>query len=203
MTPAGSAWSSPTVPVPAVPLPPAAPSGVPLPSSQRRTARLISADAAQSTLKLAADGKLPELQLEEDKEKKKVAEEEGSSMNPLVLFGALTLSVAMSIGMVLMDSSAPKADGGLERTKAREMIETDYFGGGPLERGKQLLPYQEMLRDAHREHLRGNYRAERKLYQKVLNLLRAERGRNDSGLTGSTLRDRILENQLLILLSEG
>ena len=46
-----------------VPAPPAPP---PPPVRQKKVARLISAEAADSTLRLAADGKLPELQLEED-----------------------------------------------------------------------------------------------------------------------------------------
>lgn len=183
----------------AIPVPPGASPG----AGPARTARLITSETAQSALKLAPDGRLPELHLDEDEAKKKGDEDEGTTMNPLVLFGLLTLSVAMSVAMVLIDWSAPPTSRAEERGKARAVIEEKFFGGGSLNRTKPLEPYQELLRDAQREHFRGNLRKERDLYRKVLDMLRAERAAGDRGLTGSLTNDRLLEKQLLILLTEG
>ena len=72
----GSIFPPRTPPAPAagnpLPLPPV--DGLPTvppaaPPQARKVARLVSADTAQSTLKLAADGQLPHLQLQEDDKK--------------------------------------------------------------------------------------------------------------------------------------
>ena len=186
-----------------MPVPPGASHGASSGAAPARTARLITSESAQSVLKLAPDGRLPELHLAEDETSKKSDEEQGAAMNPLVLFGLLTLSVAMSVAMVLIDWSAPTTSRAEERARARAVIEERFFGGGSLNRTKPLEPYQELLRDAQREHFRGNIQKERELYRKVLDLLRAERAAGDRGLTGSLTNDRLLETQLLILLSEG
>ncbi len=184
--------------VPAVPPGSAGPGLAP-----SRTARLITSETAQSALKLAPDGRLPELHLDEDETKKKADDDQSAAMNPLVLFGLLTLSVAMSVAMVLIDWGTPTTSRAEERGKARALIEEKFFGGGSLDRTKPLEPYQELLRDAQREHFRGNLRKERELYRRVLDMIRAERGAGDRGLTGSLTNDRLLERQLLILLTEG
>jgi len=187
---------------PGPPIAPPAPAAPVAPPPARRTARLITAEAAQSPLTLAADGKLPELHLQESESKK--AEKGASALNPLVLLGLLVFSVGLSIAMVLMDSGGPAPKRVEERARARQFLETEgYLGTGTLDRGKALEPYQNELREARSEYVRGNYRAERKRYQKVLDMLRANRSGAERGLTGSRKRDKDLEEQLLILLSEG
>jgi predicted lipid-binding transport protein (Tim44 family) len=82
---------------------------------------------------------------------------------------------------------------------ARRDIEEHYFG----EPGKKdLEPYQIKLREAERAYGRKDFKQERLLYKKVLDMLRAERGPADSGLTGSRSRDKNLEKDVNILLNE-
>jgi hypothetical protein len=66
-----------------------------------------------------------------------------------------------------------------------------------------LEPYQILLRDAQQAYSRGDHRAQRDCYGKVLDLLRAERGSEEKGLTGSRSKDKELEEALLVLLSGG
>ena len=65
----------------------------PAPARRKKVARFITAEAAQSTLQPAADGKLPDLRLEEGAAQQKPQSGQ-RSMNPLVLLGVLSASVA-------------------------------------------------------------------------------------------------------------
>ncbi len=182
-------------PLPANPLVPSPPP-VPAPARPRKVARFISAEAAQSSLKLAEDGKLPELRLLEAGEA--AAKESGPRRsNPLVLFGVLSLSAVVCLVLVLLPAETSPSANTREKQRAREMIEKEYFAE------MDQLPhysYQFLLREAQRAHLRGDYKLERELYRKVLGLLRAER-KPEKGVTGSPNRDRDLEQYLTILLS--
>ena len=71
----------------------------------RKTARLVTAAATQSSFQLAADGQLPYLRLQEGKKENK-AEAKSKSVNPLVLIGVLGFSVVMSIIMVFWEDRA-------------------------------------------------------------------------------------------------
>ncbi len=180
------------------PLVPARPS-TPLPS--KRVARFITADATDSTLRLAADGKLPELHLEEGaaKEKPEVVER---SVNPLVMVGVLAISVVLSIMLVLVDVESPPATGLGQKAQMRQTLADHYYGLGDLNT-EQLEPYQILLRQAQQAYSRGDYKTEREHYRKVLDMLRAERGSEERGLTGSRSKDRKLEESLTVLLSGG
>jgi hypothetical protein len=178
--------------------PPLAPP-VPPPTSlpPARTARFISADAAHSTLRLAADGNLPDLHLAED-DNAGAARTSSRALNPWLVFGLVAASVFLSILLVLVDfdpSTAPTTD----VNKARYTIEQEYFGGNDPE--APLEPYQQLLREAHRAHVRGDLKTERRCYRRVLEMLRAERRAGERGLTGSRSRDKRLEEQLVVLLS--
>ncbi len=160
----------------------------------KNVARFISADAAQSPLELAEDGKLPELQLTRDEEKA-ASGGKGSSMSPVVLVGLLAVSVAMSLLLVLWDTSGSGVTD--EKAEARQAIR-DYFF---LTTGEEsLAPYQQWLRQAQRAASRGDHETERKLYQRVLDRLRAQRGPFDPGVTGSRTRDEELEKLIIIIL---
>ncbi len=168
-------------------------------ASERKVARFITEQAAQSGLKLAEDGKLPELHLQEG-EKDAKADAKSTSVSPLVLVGALVLSVVLSIALVLVDTGGAPPSKLQALDVARKAIEEDYFGS--LDPRAVLEPYQVLLREAQREHARGDHKAERQQYRKVLDLLRAERGGTQRGLTGSRSRDKELEKHLNVLLSE-
>ena len=178
--------------------PPPAPSAGPLPPP-RRVARFISAETADSPLKLAEDGKLPELHLSEPGQKA-AQEKSGHSVHPLLLLVLLFTSMVMSTALVFIDFE-PQDTGGRQRAeRARAVIEEQFFAH--LDPGQPLEPYQLRLREAQRAHSVGDMQTERQRYREVLQMLRAERGKFDRGLTGSRGRDEELEKQIAIVLSE-
>jgi len=197
-----------TPPLPQPPPTPAEQRGAgPVPQSTpaTRKARFIAAEAAQSTLKVAKDGQLPDLYLKDGaaEKKKQKNESQSQSMNPLVLIGAICLSLMFSITIVLVDSGSEPTGDQLAKSAARKIVEDDYFGNTAVV-GEPLQPYEEYLRAAGRAHARNDRRTERNMYMKVLNMLRTEqREERRKPLTGTTDRDKILEQQLIILLSEG
>ena len=185
------------VPAPPVPPPVTAPLVPP-----GKTARLISAEAATSTIRPAADGKLPELQLE-DTSRTLVGHAKGKVISPLVLLVVLSLSVVSSLVAVLVDFNAPDMARLRRKAEARRRIEANYF---PLvaEHGLVKTPerYQRYLAEASRAHARGDRPTERRMYNRVLDLLRAERDRFQRGVTGSSERDKELEALITVLLSD-
>ncbi len=190
-------------PVPIEPPPPApAKSDPPQPPAPRKkVARFISAETADSTLRPAADGKLPELQLDEGAVRQK-PQEKSSSMNPLVLLGVLSVSVVLSIVLAMIDLGSPAAPRSERKEQMRYLIERDFFGSGNID-NRALKSYQILLREAQRAYTRGDYKTERKNYRRVLEMLRAERGADRKGLTGSRRRDKKLEEAISVLLSGG
>jgi len=188
LPPGPSASPLPTVPPPAGPPPPPGP----------KTARFVSAEAAQSTLKLAEDGRLPELRLREGQQRDK-KEAKTTSVNPLVLFGLLAVSVALCIALVMLDVGPPKTP---LKDQARRKIEERFF---PRD-GQEPLEYQEYLMKAQRANTQGDLRAERQAYERVLDLLRQERPphpKNDKpwSVTTSPSGDEDLKRLISTLLS--
>lgn len=162
----------------------------------KKVARFIATDAARSTIAPSADGKLPELRLHETEEAK-TAEKKGGSLSPFVLLVTLVVGVGMAIVLVLVDVAPEDTSAQSAKQRAREIIDAEYFvsvADKPLER------YQIYLSEAQIAHSRRDFRAEREYYRRVLDMLRAERTQ-DRGLTGSRTRDRRLEEQISILLS--
>jgi hypothetical protein len=179
------------------------------PPKARKAARLVSADAAQSTLKIAADGQLPNLQLQDDETKDK-AKAKTQVVSPLVLVGAWFLSIALTVAVVVL--SAGDGSGGADspdKIRAMRDIEDKFIGD--TSRGAQYA-YQKALRSAQRAHARGDLKAERKHFKEVLDLLRTEsrggggsasgRDRLEKGVTGSRDRDRELEKLIITVLGE-
>jgi hypothetical protein len=181
-------------------LPPGVPAPPPPPPPRKRVARFITADSADSRLLLAADGKLPELHLEEDGTQQK-EQAGGRAMNPVVLFAILAASIVVSILLVWLGMAQSDATGSPQKDRARQMIETNYFGSGNIE-NRPLEPYQVLLRDADAAHSRGDYRTEQECYRRVLRMLRAERQTQEKGLTGSRSRDKQLDDALTVLLGK-
>ncbi|MEN6493287.1 MAG: hypothetical protein ABFD16_03270 [Thermoguttaceae bacterium] len=189
------------VPRPQPPTPAPRPTNVPLspPASAppRKVARFITAEAARSPLTLSADGKLPDLHLTESNQRG-AKQEKPVRRNPLVLLGAVCLSVVASAMLAFMDVSPPPSQHNKAKQAARRVLEEDFFS----DLGTASRPqYQLDLRDAQRAFARGDHATERKLYSKVLDQLRAERGPFDT-ITGTRARDKRLEEQLTNLLRE-
>jgi DNA-directed RNA polymerase subunit RPC12/RpoP len=181
---------------------PAEPSAPPpAPEQPKKVARFIAAEPADSALQLAADGKLPQLHLEETASRQ-TAKARPSSMSPLLLGGILTLSVALSIMLAAIGPPAPTASLVEQQAEKRLFIEHNYFGGGNLD-NRPLEPYQLLLREAQRAFSRGDRKTQRDCYRRVLEMLRAERGEGRPGLTGSPSRDKDLEQAIAVLLGGG
>ena len=193
-----------TPPSESAPAPPTGPSSAPPPTTPdrpqadpRKVARFVTADAAQSTLKPSEDGKLPELHLNEGR-KPESKQARSKTIHPLVLLGVLLMSVALSVLLVVMDTESHSTSTDA-KAAARIRIQDNYFAGY----GNQPIePYQQYLREAQRAHSRGDFKTERRLYRKVLDLLWAERGTFEKGLTGSRGRDDELERLISVLLRE-
>lgn len=182
------------------PHPPAAESKTPHPPEpKKKVARFISTEAADSTLRLAADGNLPELHLDEGKGKHK-QDKESKSMNPLLLLGVLSVSVVVSIMLAVMGPQPYVDSRANDKAEQRYFIKRDYFGSRNIE-DSDLKPYQILLRDAQVAHSSWDFKTERECYRQVLDMLRAERGPDRNGLTGSRRRDKKLEKAISILLS--
>lgn len=201
MPPTASRSSSPEPPPPPV-LPPT-----------RKVARFVAAEAPASGLKLAEDGKLPELRLQEGQAER--SDKKRSGMNPLALAALLSLSVAMSIAMVVFNPSRQGSLNTVEQRKAWREIEADYFSN--IDPNAPLELYQVYLREARQAATRGDGRTASDRLRRVLAMLRAERGgleekqRRFEGtqwgqertLTGSPHRDVKLEEYIAILLRHG
>lgn len=199
-TPAGPLPGA-VAPVPRSLQPPRPPASAPLPpptsAPPRKVARFITAEAARSPLTLSADGKLPDLHLTESTPRA-AKQETQVRRNPLVLLGAVCLSVVASVMLAFMDVSPPASPHDKAKQVARRVLEEEYFS----DLGTAPRPqYQVDLRDAQRAFVRGDRAIERKLYGRVLDQLRAERGPFDT-ITGTRARDKRLEEQLTILLRD-
>ncbi|MCE9554317.1 MAG: hypothetical protein K8T91_13200, partial [Planctomycetes bacterium] len=174
-------------------------------ASNRRVAQFITADVAQSQLTVAADGKLPELQLNADNagpRKRKVLVG-GNSWATVVL---ISLSLLAAVAMIMIDTGAAPTSNSTD-TDSRIRIEKRYFGDD----GTELRPYQILLRRAQQAHDRGDRKAERQYYLQVLGMLRDENlhplGRNLTGMekkaTDKTLpSDEDLEDLISKVLGE-
>jgi len=173
----------------------------------RRVAQFITADAAQSQLTLAPDGKLPELHLSTDETgtRKKKSLTGGNSWGVVAL---VSVSLLISFAVLLLPgpgSNEPSAsrDAKENRTRLRNL----YFGSDAVE----LRPYQILLRRAQQAHDRGDRNAERQYYLEVMRLLRDENlhplGRSLTGMIKPAAdqnlpSDEDLEKTLADLLSE-
>ena len=187
--------------------PPGAPPPV-APPQTRKVARLVSAEAAQSTLKLAADGQLPQLQLQEN-DKKDKGQGKSRSISPLVMIGAWILSVLFTVAIVVMTNS-DSSSGVTAPDKEKALAKIEEYFGNPGQ--GELRPYQRWLREARQARDRRDFKAERLYYKKVLDLLHTEtwggsataasRDHLEKGITGSHKNDQDLEQAILTVLGD-
>jgi hypothetical protein len=198
--PRGSPVSAGPVPAAAVPRTGASPAAAPTGRPAKKVAHFITTEAAQSTIKPAADGKLPELRLHEGREAE-VSKEKGGGLNPLLLLGAICLSVGLCVVLLLVDVDSQDSANVAQKQRAREVLDKEWYLANE-DPSKPLMRYQTLLRQSQQAHSRGDRGTEHRLYRKVLDMLRAERGKTEKGLTGSPARDKTLEDQISILLSD-
>jgi hypothetical protein len=209
---AGSPWRAVPPASSASPPPAAKP-----PRPGQRVARFVSAEASESTLKLTEDGQLPELRLRDGQQKQR-KEPKSTTINPLVLFGLLSISVALSISLVVMDVGPRPSSHSEGKVSARRQIEDRFFPRRTAEEPGYEKPreYQKYLMEAQQANRRDEYETERKLYGRVLDMLRQEipayvrqlpRGSSEykkeeknRSVTGSWSRDKELEELICILL---
>jgi hypothetical protein len=171
-----------------------------------RPAKFIAAEAIETRVQLGADGRLPELSLRDDKQKPAVEKRQQSS-NPLLLIGAVCISVTMSIIMLFVDTGTTRGNDRPKR-EAREELVTWYTGKpkGPATAGRELRPFEILLRRAVQAHHRTDFSEEQELYREVLDMLHDESNQDFGGLTGlreaaAPPNDQHLSSLLSILLS--
>ncbi|MFM7072012.1 MAG: hypothetical protein ACKO38_09500, partial [Planctomycetota bacterium] len=184
------------------PVPPPQP-----PARISQTARFIAADPSALRVQLGADGKLPELLLEDaDKQQETVAEEKPQSSPPWLLMGVFAISIAMSLAMLFMEVDGGGAVGQRSQVLARTQLKQLYTGDYP-----PLAPYQQRVRQALQAFQRGDRDEERRLLREVLDILHAESKSRTTGITGmidapdppiGNPSDRHLESLISTLLAD-
>ncbi|MDB5388726.1 MAG: hypothetical protein JWM11_4372 [Planctomycetaceae bacterium] len=140
-------------------------------------ARFITDQAGDPLVKLGADGHLPDLELQEGTAavaQKKPRDEQSNSLMLVVMF---VVSVAMSMGMLLINFDTPSSSASQIQV-ARHVISI-FYGNDQV----PLEPYQRMLRRASWAHSQGDYNEEKAIYRQVLSMLRAENQNSVTGLT--------------------
>ncbi|MCI0362011.1 MAG: hypothetical protein L0211_26305 [Planctomycetaceae bacterium] len=168
----------------------------PLPPTNVHTAQFLAAKPQAPAIAPQADGKLPTLQLADAPD---AAARSGSDASPVPLWAAL-LAVAAStaVSMILLMGDiggAPSTQS--QQAQARQDLARFYATGVALPK-----PYQLELRAGQLAHSRGDRRAEREHYRKVLSQLRAEGRSRFQGLTGTPDGDKDLDRILSMLLAE-
>jgi len=197
----GAAAGAPPEPPPEPP--PAYPKSPPKETKPRRKpkqAKFVTADATETKIELGADGQLPELALQETR-KAEPKESQSKSSGTLVLVGVLLLSFGLSIAMLFVNPTSQQSEA-KSKSRARAHIRQHYIGmEEPFE------PYQKLLREALNANQQEDYDRERRLYRRVLDMLRSEDKNEGSRLTGVLVADtppydKDLEEKLRTLLSQ-
>ncbi len=162
-------------------------------------ARFITANPTERRIDLGADGRLPELVLQEGAKTEQTSATPRAT-NPLVLVAVLAVSFGLTAAMLLLDTESRRTESEL-KAQARDDLALHYTRSY-----RRLEPYQEQLRQALQFHNQGKYAEERGCYRRVLDLLHEEHRENLKGLTGvrhgtSPPNDEHLESLLSQLLS--
>jgi hypothetical protein len=189
---------APPAPLPTRPPADAEPYAVepPLPPGSAHTAQFLAAKPQAPAISPQADGKLPSLQLADAPD---AAARAGSESSPVPMWGALlavAASTAVSMILLLGDFSGSPTAASVQK-QARADLERFYATGIALPK-----PYQVELRSGQLAYSRGDRRAEREHYRRVLAMLRAEGRSRFQFLTGSLKDDQDLDRLLSILLAE-
>jgi hypothetical protein len=174
----------------------AAPAGGKSRKATRQTAKFITEGSGETLVRLGEDGHLPNLQLAE--QDRTVARMRGAAKkqgNPAVLYGVLGFSVLSSLLLLVLESDGTTVSASTV-SDARATVFRDFLG----EPGKELRPWQRVLREAGLAHSRGDPKAERAAYQRVLKMLNSEDLNQFTGLTGHIEDDERLRKLLATLL---
>jgi hypothetical protein len=196
----------PTAPSAVAPAPPPARSAAdsalytvepPLPPTNVHTAQFLAAKPAAPAIAPLADGKLPTLQLADAPDS---AAKTGSESSPVPMWAALlavAASTAISLILLLGEFEGMRSAASIQEQARVDVARFYATGSAPPK------PYQIELRSAQLAHSRGDRRAEREHYRRVLALLRAEGRSSFQGLTGTPDRDKELDGILAILLADN
>ena len=165
--------------------------------SNRQTAQFITERTGETLVRLGEDGHLPNLRLAEADARpvggpKAASQKEG---NPALLYGALGFSLLSSVLLLFLENSAPGLASSDART-ARATLFRDFIG----EEADSLQPWQRQLREAGLAYSRGDQKAERIAYLRVLKMLNSEDLNQFTGLTGHIEDDERLRKLLATLL---
>ncbi len=152
---------------------------------------------------MGADGQLPDLVVQEAKQKEE-RQEKREGTNPLLLVLALCFSVGISVVMLFVPTGALQQESKGKEQARRALVEY-YIGKEP-----PFELYQLRLREALHAENAGDPRTARRKYREVLDMLHAEATGGRDWLTGPTYEninhrpnDRDLEELLTTLLSDG
>jgi hypothetical protein len=161
---------------------------------KRQVARFIT-DQGDLLVELGADGQLPELSLD-DAATNRDRSAKSKESNPLLLYAVLALSFVMTLALLLLDAGSTSSKGLTKEQARRDIVQ--FYG----REGDELRPFQRSLRAARLAHSRGDYRAERMEYRKVLNQLNSEDINQHLGVTGHHHTDEELRGLIGVLLTE-
>jgi hypothetical protein len=172
----------------APPAPPAAPA--------TNTARFKTAASTAPAIAVAADGKLPALQLA-DAAAASAKSDGGEKAVPLWLACmAVVASTVVSVFLLLGDVPGKQSVESRHASARQKLVE--FYDNDAT----ALRPYQVLLREAQQARSRGDRATERQRYRQVLALLRAERRSKYENVTGTPGRDEELAECLSILLGD-
>jgi hypothetical protein len=165
-------------------------------SPQASVAKFITNREGDALVQLGADGKLPELSLQEDRQTSTKTTKKKAS-NPNILYAALAASFFVSIMILLLDTS------GFETAPVKvESVRKDItkFYEKP---GQEPHKYQLELRQAELAHAKADYKKEKLHYRRVLFMLQAQDTNPLKGLTGDgPTTDEELKTLVISLLGQ-
>jgi len=155
---------------------------------------------------LGADGKLPELVLQDADQALEAAVARPQTSPPWLLLVVFGFSVTVSLAMLFIDSGNSPQVERRSRASARAALQQNYAGTYP-----PFTPYQQKIRLALQAHQKGDRSEEKRLFREVLDILHAESKNRSTGVTGmidapdppaGNPSDRHLEGLISTLLSD-
>jgi hypothetical protein len=162
----------------------------------RKVAKFITDRAGGTLVRLGEDGHLPELQLIDADIVPKSNRQKPKETSPALLYGALGVSLLMSMVLLFLEGDAGPTRQG--KAQARQMILKEFVG----QEGQPLRHYQRVLREAGLAAARGDVNGERESYRRVLQMLNSEDRNPFTGITGSLDDDDRLLKAIGVLLSQ-
>jgi hypothetical protein len=137
-----------------------------------------------------------------DRQKAEKKKAEPTSINPLILYGILSLSLLASVAIVVADLSGD----GKREPDSQESARQDIMYVCRADRPGEQIPrkYREFLTNAILAYHRGDRATEKYWYRRVLDLLRQElpRGQLPEDLRLSPREEQMLKENIPILLRD-